>query len=49
MKLVTGYEVEYPADEFIHCEGNIEYWWHLSIKSAIKTKNKSDLIIWNSK
>ena len=46
MKLVHGCNVEYPADEFIHSEGNIEYWWNLSIKTAIKTKiNKADLII----
>ena len=48
-KLAPGCKVEYPADEFIHCEGNIEYWWNLSIKTAIKTKNsKPDLIIWNN-
>ena len=40
---------EYPADGFIHCEGNIEYWWNLSIKTAIKSKNnKPDLTIWNN-
>ena len=50
MKLVPRYKVEYPADEFIHFKGNIEYWWNLSIKTAIKTNNnKPDLIIWNSK
>ena len=38
MKLAPGCKVEYPADEFIHSEGNIEYCWHLSIKTAIKTK-----------
>ena len=49
MKLAPGCKVEYPAAEFIHCEGNIEYWWNLSIKTAIKTKNnKPDLIIWNN-
>ena len=49
MKLVPGCKVEYPADEFIHSEGNIEYWWNLSVKTAMKTKNnKPDLIIWNS-
>ena len=48
MKLVHGCNVEYPADEFVHSEGNIEYWWNLSIKTAIKTKiNKADLIIWS--
>ena len=48
-KLAPGCKVEYLADEFIHCEGNIEYWWNLSIKTAIKTKNnKPDLIIWNN-
>ena len=27
----------------------VEYWWNLSIKAAIKTKNnKPDLIIWNN-
>ena len=42
-------QVEYPADDFIHPECNIEYWWNLSIKTAIKTKNnKPDLIIWNN-
>ena len=46
MKLVPGCKVEYPADEFIHSEGNIEYWWNLSVKTAMKTKNnKPDLII----
>ena len=49
MKLVPGCKVEYPADEFIHSEGNIEYWWNLSVKTAMKTKNnKPDLIVWNS-
>ena len=49
MKLVPGCKVEDAADEFIHSEGNIETWWNLSIKTAIKTKNtKPDLIIWNS-
>ena len=48
-KLAPGCKVEYSADEFIHCEGNIEYWWNLSAKKAIKTKNnKPDLIIWNN-
>ena len=46
MKLASGCKVEYPADKFIHSEGNIEYWWNLSIKADIKTKNnKPDLII----
>ena len=45
-KLAPGCKVEYPAEEFIHSEGKIEYWWYLSIKTAIKTKNnKPDLII----
>ena len=49
MKLAPGCKVEYLADKFIHSEGNIEYWWNLSIKTAIKTKNnKPDLIIWNN-
>ena len=49
MKLVPECKVEYSADEFIHSEDNIEYWWNLSIKTAIKTKNnKPDLIIWNN-
>ena len=49
MKLVPGCKVEYPADEFIHSEGNIEHLWNLSIKKTMKTKNnKPDLIIWNS-
>ena len=49
MKLVSGCKVEYPADGFFHSEGNIEYWWNLSIKTAIESKNnKPDLIIWNS-
>ena len=26
MKLAPGCKVEYPADEFIHSESNIEYW-----------------------
>ena len=29
LKLVPGCKVEYPVDEFIHSEGNIEYWWNL--------------------
>ena len=34
---------------FAGCEVNSEYWWNLSIKTAIKTKNnKPDLIIWNN-
>ena len=49
LKVVPGFKVECPSDEFIHFEGNIEYWWNLSIKTAIKTKNnKPNLIIWNS-
>ena len=49
MKLVPRCKVEYSADEFIHSEGNIECWWNLSIKTAMKTKNnKPYLIIWNS-
>ena len=49
LKLALGCKVEYPADEFIHSKGNIEYWWNLSIKTAIKTKNnKPNLIIWNN-
>ena len=49
LKLAPGCKVEYPVDEFIHSEGNIEYWWNLSIKTAIKTKhNKPDLITWNN-
>ena len=46
MKLVSGCKVEYPLDEFMNSEGNIGYWWNLSIKTVIETKNnKSDLII----
>ena len=49
IKLAHGCKVEYPTDAFIHSESNIEYWWNLSIKTAMKTKNnKPDLIIWNS-
>ena len=48
MKLAPGCNAEYPADKFIRSEGNIEYWWNLSIKTAIKKKNKPDLIIWNN-
>ena len=49
MILVPRCKVEYPASEFIHSEGNIEYWWNLPIKTAMKTKNnKPDFIIWNS-
>ena len=40
MKLAPRCKVEYPADKFIHSEGNIEYWWNVSIKAAIKTKNR---------
>ena len=48
-EISTWWKVEYPADEFIHSKGNIEYWWNLSIKTAIKTKNnKPNLIIWNN-
>ena len=36
MKLAPGCKAEYPVDKFIHSEGNIEYWWNLSIKTAIK-------------
>ena len=50
IKLIPGCKVEYPSVEFIHSEGNIEYWWNLSIKTAIETTNdKPDVIIWNSK
>ena len=46
MKLAPGCKVEYLADKFIHSEGSIEYWWNLSIKTAVKTKNNEpDLII----
>ena len=49
MKLAPRCKVEYPAVEFIHCQGSIEYWWNLPIKTAIKTKNsKPGLIIWNN-
>ena len=49
MKVVPRCKIEYPADEFIHSDGNIEGWWNLSIKTAIKTKDdKPDLIIWSS-
>ena len=49
IKLVPRCKIEYPADEFIHSDGNIECWWNLSIKTAIKTKDdKPDLIIWSS-
>ena len=37
-KLAPGCKAEYPAEEFIHSEGKIEYWWNLSIKTAIKPK-----------
>ena len=41
--------IEYPANEFIHSEGDMEYWWNLPIKAAIKIKSsKPDLIIWNN-
>ena len=49
MKLVPRCKVEWPSDKYIHSEGNIEYWWNLSIKTSIKARNnKPDLIIWNS-
>ena len=38
MKLAPGCNAEYPADKFIRSEGNIEYWWNLSIKTATKKK-----------
>ena len=34
--------------EFIHKEHPQEYWWNISIKTAIKIPhNKPDLVIWN--
>ena len=49
MKLVTRSKAEYHSGKLIHSKGNTEYWWNLSIKTAIITKsNKLALIIWNN-
>ena len=38
MKLVPGCKVEYPADEFIHSEGNIEYWLESISKNSYENQ-----------
>ena len=36
------------SPEYIHKEGNLEYWWNISIKTATKIPhNKPDLILWD--
>ena len=48
MKLVLRCKVEYASYKIIYSEGNIKYWWNLSIKIVIKRKNnKLDFIIGN--
>ena len=40
------YDLESP--ECIHKEGNLEYWWNISIKAATKIPhNKPDLLLWD--
>ena len=36
------------SPEYIHKEGNMEYWWNISINTATKIPhNKPDLILWD--
>ena len=36
------------SPEYIYKEGNLEYWWNISINTATKIPhNKPDLILWN--
>ena len=36
------------SPEYIHKEGNLEYWWNISIKTATKIPhNKPDSILWD--
>ena len=36
------------SPEYIHKEGNLEYWWNINIKTATKIPpNKPDLILWD--
>ena len=40
------YDLQRP--EYIHKEGNLEYWWNISIKTATKIPhNKPDLLLWD--
>ena len=40
------YDLQSP--EYIHKEGNLEYWWNISIKTATKIPhNKPDLFLWD--
>ena len=39
---------DFESPEYIHKEGNLEYWWNISIKTATKIPhNKPDLILWD--
>ena len=36
------------SPEYIYKEGNLEYWWNISINTATKIlHNKPDLILWD--
>ena len=36
------------SSEYIHKEGNLQYWWNISINTATKIPhNRPDLVIWN--
>ena len=36
--------------EYVHTKNHLEYWWHISVRTACKVPhNKRDLIIWNHK
>ena len=40
------YDLQSPG--YIHKEGNLEYWWNISTKTATKIlHNKSDLLLWD--
>ena len=40
------YDLQSP--EYIHKQGNLEYWWNISIKTATKIlQNKPDLLLWD--
>ena len=42
-------KIRFESDvEYIHTEGEKEYWWNIPIKTSTKVKhNRPDMIIWN--
>ena len=40
-------KITYDSDEFIFSEGEVEYWWNVSVKTPANVRhNKPDLIVW---